>query len=195
MDFPHDFTAQFDFLTAALDDPGTDLSAVLAVLVDDVRAVVPSMLGLTVTIAETGDEVTVTSAEPDLRTVGASLRLPLDVVTATGPGTVTFYAAQPGAFVDLAADIRHAYGLNGHVVLDGHLDEPLPIGQAGITGLTEFIQVNQAIGVLIGQGHDPGTARTELHHRAGRAGSTLAAAARRLLDDLAADTRIHPLVR
>jgi hypothetical protein len=38
-----------------------------------------------------------------------------------GPGsTATFYAARPGAFVDLAADIRYAHGLDWQVVIDGH---------------------------------------------------------------------------
>ena len=186
MDSPTDFTTQFDFLTDALDDPGTDLHTVLAVLVDDVRAAIPSMLGLTVTITETGNPVTVSSAEPDVRSVGASLHLPLNEVGAADPGsTVTFYAAQPGAFVDLAADIRHAYHLNGQVVLDEHLHEAIPGRHCKITGLTEFSLINQAIGVLIAQGHHPGTARTVLHHRADQAGTTLAAAARQLLDELA----------
>jgi len=186
VDYPHDFTTQFDFLTEALDDPGTDLSAVLTVLVDDVRAAIPSMLGLTITITETGNPVTVSSAEPDPRTVGASLHLPLNVMTAADPGsTVTFYAAQPGAFVDLAADIRHTYHLNGQVVLDEHLHEALPTGHSGITGLTEFSLINRGIGVLIGRGQHPGTARTVLHHRADRAGTTLAVAARQFLVELA----------
>ena len=44
--------------------PGTDLPTVLAVLVDNLRAAVPSLLGLTVTITEAGDAVTLTAAEP-----------------------------------------------------------------------------------------------------------------------------------
>jgi hypothetical protein len=186
VDYPHDFSAQCDVLTDALDDPGTDLSAVLAVLVDDLEAAIPSMLGLTVAISETGNQVTVTSAESDLRTVGASLRLPLDEMTAATAGsTMTFYAAQPGAFVDMAADIRHAYHLNGHVVVDGHLDDVLPTGHSGITGLTEHSLINQAIGVLIGQGHHPDTTRTVLQHRADHTGGTLAGAAQHVLDELA----------
>jgi len=61
-----------------------------------------------------------------VRAVAASLHVPLDELTAADPGsTVTFYAARPGAFVDLAADIRYAQNLAGRVVIDGHLDHPL----------------------------------------------------------------------
>ena len=63
---------------------------------------------------------------------------------------VTFYASRPGAFVDLAADIRQRHNLDGQVVLDGHL-HPLrhPIAPSGVTGLVEFSVINRAIGVLI----------------------------------------------
>ena len=38
-------TDQLDALTAALDDPGTDLQTILEVLVDDLSAAVSSFLG------------------------------------------------------------------------------------------------------------------------------------------------------
>ncbi len=193
MDSHHDVTNQFDVLTDALEDPGTDLLTVLAVLVDDLRAVIPSVLGVTVTIAEAGDAVTLTSAEPGVPAApAASLHIPLDEVMAAGPGsTVTFYAARPGAFVDLAADIRYAYALDMEVVIDGHLDNAVPAagtsGGAGVTGLVELMVINRAIGVLIARGHQ-GTARSVLQLRADRAGTDLGAAAQQLLDELVPPT-------
>jgi hypothetical protein len=189
VDFPHDVTDQLDVLTEALENPGTDLPTVLAVLVDDLRAAIPSELGLTVTITQAGDTITLTTVEPHAPpATGASLHLPLDEVTAAGPGsTATFYAARPGAFVDLAADIRHAYGLDRQVVIDGHLGDPLPAAAARswtrVTGLAELSVINQAIGVLIELGHHPDTARTVLQHRADQTGTALGAAAQHLIDE------------
>jgi hypothetical protein len=191
VDSHHDVSNQFDFLTEALEDPGTDLHTVLAVLLDDLRAAIPAALGLTVTITEAGDAVTLTSTEPDVpAAAAASLHVPFDELTAAATcGTVTFYAARPGAFVDLAADIRFGYGLGGQVVIDGHLDDPLRTaghpGGTGVAGLEEMVVANRAIGVLIAQGHHPDTARSVLQRRADRAGTTLSAAAQHLLDELA----------
>jgi hypothetical protein len=47
--------------------------------------------------------------------------------------------------------------------------------------LIEFCLINRAIGVLIGQGHNPDTARSMLQHHADQAGTTLPAAAHQLL--------------
>ena len=41
---------QLGDLTLTLDDPGTDLKAILDVLCDDLTAAVPSFLGLTMTL-------------------------------------------------------------------------------------------------------------------------------------------------
>jgi len=199
VDFLHDVTDQFDVLTDALEDPGTDLQTVLAVLVDDLRAAIPSALGLTVTITEAGDAVTLTSAAPDVpATAAASLRIPLDEVSAAGPGSaVTFYAARPGAFVDLAADIRDAYGLNSQVVIDWHLDDPAfstgSPGGPGMTGLTELVVINRALGVLLGQGRHSNP-RGVLQWRADQAGTTLVAVAQQLLDELTPHPEAPPPV-
>ena len=40
-------------LTAALNDPGTDLRDVLTVVVDNLTAVVPSFVGVTITVVST----------------------------------------------------------------------------------------------------------------------------------------------
>ena len=123
MDFPHVLSEQLSALTNALDDPGIDLAAVLGDLTGDVTAAVPSFLGLSMTLLLDGRPVTLTTIDADLAAAaGASLLLPLDPLAGAGPGSsVVFYAGRPGAFVDLAADTRYAYGLDGDVVLDGHL--------------------------------------------------------------------------
>ena len=146
-------------LTEALDNPGTDLQAVLAVLADDLRAVVPSFTGLAMTVRVGGNPVTLVAVEPlGTHTAGASLQLPLEVFGA-GPagGTVVFYAANPGAFVDLGADSRRIFSLDGQVVIDGNLTSDL--GHPGIRGLTEATALNRAIGILIEQGRSSRDAR------------------------------------
>ena len=114
MDLPHPLSAQLGALTYALEDPGIDLQAVIAELAADVTAAVPSFLGLTMTLLLDGRPVTVTAIDADLAVAaGASLQLPLDPLAGAAPGSsVVFYAGRPGAFVDLAADTRYAYGLD-----------------------------------------------------------------------------------
>ena len=169
MTFSDALTAQFNALTAALDDPGTDLETILDVLVDDLSAAVSSFLGLRMTLQLDGVPVTLTAMDAGLAvTAGASLTLPLGRSTDEGPGgTVVFYARHPGAFVDLAADLQRVHDPDGQVYLDDHLpsagDQPR---WAGITGLAELSVVNQAIGVLITRGHSPAEAHAELRRRA-----------------------------
>jgi hypothetical protein len=94
-----------------------------------------------------------------------------------------FYAARPGAFVDLAADTRFAYALNGQVVLDQHVPSPTkPLTPSGISGHTEAGTVNRAIGVLIGRGHTPEKARSTLQHIADQDGVPLHCVAQQLLN-------------
>ena len=50
MEFPAWLSAQLSELTEVLDDPATDLQAILAVLIDDVTVAVPSFLGLRMTL-------------------------------------------------------------------------------------------------------------------------------------------------
>jgi len=161
---------------------------VLEVLVDDLTVAVPELLGLHLKILMAGDPISLSAGSPDALPA-ASLHVPLDKLSTADAGSaITFYAGRPGAFVDLAADIRHAYGLDGDVIVDGHLDEPLPIAadpttMTGITGLSEFSVINQAIGVLIAQGQPTETARGELARRAEQAGTTLRVAAQQLIDE------------
>lgn len=169
MDTPKPMSTQLEALTNALEDPRVDLQAVVAALATDVTAAVPSFLGLAMTLLLDNHPVTVTAIDTDVAdAAGASLRLPLEPIAGAAPGSfVVFYAGRPGAFVDLAADTRYAYSLDGAVVLDGHLAaEP----QAGIhpagTGPDEMTMINQAIGVLIARGYLPEEAHHELLRRA-----------------------------
>ena len=185
MDFPQVLSEQLSALTNALDDPGIDLAAVLGDLTGDVTAAVPSFLGLNMTLLLDGRPVTLTTIDANLAAAaGASLLLPLDPLAGAGPGSsVVFYAGRPGAFVDLAADTRYAYGLDGDVVLDGHLTTLTRAAgvHPGVNGSDEITVINQAIGVLIARGHLPEEAHDELLARAADHARGLPGAAEDLL--------------
>ncbi len=187
MPFSHRLSAQLGALTSALDEPGIDLQAVIAALTADVTAAVPSFLGLTMTLVLEGRSVTVMATDADLAAAaGASLRLPLEPLAGAAPGSsVVFYAARPGAFVDLAADTCYAYGLTEDVVLDGHLTPQSRAVQAhpGVYGSDEMRVINQAIGVLIEHGRLPDEAHEELLGRAARHGRCLPSVAKDLLTE------------
>jgi hypothetical protein len=187
MDFPHPLSEQLEVLTTALADPGADLRVIIAALAADVTAAVPSFLGLSMTLLLDGRPVTVTAIDADLAAAaGASLLLPLDPLAGAAPGSsVLFYAGRPGAFVDLAADTRYAYSLDGDVVLDPHLT-PQPRGRPlrpGVNGTDEITLINQAVGVLIARGHFPEEAHDELLARAVHHANGLQGAAADLLTE------------
>ncbi len=122
MEFPHVLCDQLAELSEALAEPGTDLQAILAVLIDDITAAVPSFLGLTMTLQIDGGPVTLTATDPDLAArANASIKLPVGPIAGGPAGTIIFYAHDPGAFTDLATSTRRAFNLDGQVVLDGHL--------------------------------------------------------------------------
>ena len=183
MEFPASLSAQLSELTDALDDPGTDLQAILAVLIDDVTAAVPSFLGLRMTLRLAGEPVTLTAVDPGtVGTARSSLQLPLDPLAGAGPGSVVvFYARAADAFVELAADTRRVYGLDGQAQLDRHL----PGRGTDIDVVTDAAQaavVHRAIGWLIDRGLSPEDAAGELRRRAAATGRTLSAAAQELLE-------------
>ena len=77
MDLHPDLIRQLNHLSEALDD-GTDLHAVLAVLADDLLAVIPGFLGLELTFAEADTALTLTTLTAGTSAaVRASLLLPL----------------------------------------------------------------------------------------------------------------------
>jgi hypothetical protein len=180
LDFHPRLIHHLDTLTEGLRD-GSDLHAILAVLVDDLTEAVPSFLGLDLILTTAADAlVTVSTMDHSrARQVRASLLLPLGLMGVGYPGTtVVYYAATPGEFTDLAAATHARYELDGNVVLDEHLT---PAAAPGITGLDELDTINQAIGVLIWQGHTPDEARAALQRIATRGKLTLLEAAARLL--------------
>ena len=139
MDFP---TADFptaEFSTALLRDlldltgsiglADDELETRLAALLSGCRAAIPSYRGLQLTVMDGTQPVTLSAVDSTgAGQISTSLRLPF---TALGPGfhrgsQAVFYAANPGAFVDLAADLGHT--LQTPVITDGsgwpagHLD-------------------------------------------------------------------------
>ena len=166
MDISAALTADLALLTQALDDSGIDLEAGLRAFTADVKVAVASFTGMTMTIAFDGHDVSFTVHDDATIQPATSLLIPLATVTPTDPAsTLLLYAATPGAFVDLAADLIYALRIEPTaLVLDGHFDPRA--GSGGITGLDEHSAINQAIGVLIGRGHTPESAQHELQRLA-----------------------------
>ena len=103
--------ADFGILAAALDEPGADLLHSLHQLGVDALAAVPAYLGLSVTVDGSEPPYTFsTFADGAAGNVRTSLRLtpPADVHDGRVAPSVALilYAATPGAFVDLSADLR-----------------------------------------------------------------------------------------
>ena len=166
MDISAALTADLALLTQALDDSGIDLEVGLRAFTADVKVAVASFTGMTMTIAFDGHDVSFTVHDDATIQPATSLLIPLATVTPTDPAsTLLLYAATPGAFVDLAADLIYALRIEPTaLVLDGHFDPRA--GSDGITGLDEHSAINQAIGVLIGRGHTPESAQHELQRLA-----------------------------
>lgn len=194
-------------LSATLSDPSEDLTTDLAdtvlLLAADARLAVRSFLGLTVTVTivahadgaggTVGDTVplrfTLLEDQAVPREVATSLLLPLPTAGAgQSQITVVLYAATPGAFVDMAADLSF---LTGHGLADVELDQHRGLaGEADITGLLEAeSSVGEAIGVLIARGRTREQAYAELDLLADDARTDRATEADRVL---AALTRKGP---
>jgi hypothetical protein len=185
-----EFAADLAVLTQALDDPDVDLGAALESLAAALQRAVASYRAMTMTIVLDGRELSFTvqrhdgpnAAEPKPAT---SLLIPLAAGTGTRPtSTLVLYAANPGAFVDLAADLSHALSAGPDaLVLDAHLPAPAPSSR--LDGLDGQVLVNQAIGVLVGRGHTPEAAGEELHRLADLDHGDLHAAAAQILHSTA----------
>jgi hypothetical protein len=177
-----------DSLSDGVHNAGPALDDTLGTLIDDIRLVVRSYLGLSMTLRHYGFPVTLTAledrADPD--DILASLRLPLTTLADVEIGSVLdLYAGQPGAFVDFAADLCHALHVpSDQVVLDEHLIPPA--NESTLTGAGDLSHINQAIGILISHGHTPEEARTELRRRARHNQATVAQVALRLIRETVA---------
>ena len=180
--------ADLDILTAALDEPGADLLRTLHQLSIDAQAAVPTYLGLCVTVdgSDTPFTFTILEAGAVAEDVRSSLRLRLPGVGDDRLSlSVAFilYAATPGTFVDLTADLAWLTGRPPiDFVLDQHL--PGPARPAAGTHLRTVSVINQAIGVLIGRGFTPEQADRELDARGERASTERHAVAQFILDTL-----------
>jgi hypothetical protein len=193
VDDPQDLVEGLSLLSDALDDPATDLQAILDVLTDDLAAAVPGYLGLTMAVQAADNPVVVTTLDIDDNTdVTATLMLPL-LPLAGITGSVIFYSRIAGAFLSLVLDAAWIFNVGVSAALDGHLPTttttatattPARAGRVGIHGLTAQCAVNQAIGVLITDGFTVPAARAELRRRATRNGQTLSEAADQLMRDL-----------
>jgi MEDS: MEthanogen/methylotroph, DcmR Sensory domain len=152
-------------------------------------AVVPSALGLSITVHISDVDLTLTTV-PEGVQPQTSLRVPLSMWAGFETGSeIVFYASTSGSLVDLAAELGWALELNitwtnqilDHVlVVDQHLT-PVP----GLSGLDDLSAVNQAVGVLLSRGRSHDVAVEDLRRAATLANSSIGAAAQALMGRLA----------
>lgn len=187
MTIPAGLTAELDLLTQALDLPGPDLAETLIRLTADAQTAVDSYLGLSIAINanRTEFDLTILKEGTQPEHVRTSLLVPLSTAAAdpsTAPASVAMilYAAAPGAFIDLAADLSWT---TGRTLGDFRLDEhhTFPVNATNPTAVGTMSSINQALGVLIGRGSTPEQAERDLHGRAARAGIELLAVATLIL--------------
>ena len=200
MDFPTVLLRDLLQLSSSIGLDDDALGAPLVTLVGELKAAVPSYRGLHLTIAENGYPVSLTAFHPsqDDDSIKTSLRVGF---AALGPGfdggsRVVFYAATPGAFVDMAADFAYALDTStttqrhparsddssdrhiqhsrdrcdGHrpIVLDADL--PPPTTTSGLVGPDQVSTVDRAVGIMIDHGHHPDHAHATLRRDAAAAG-------------------------
>ncbi len=171
LEFPVDLStalsADLKNMFRVLDLPALDVERSLLALRVDVQLAVPSFVGLSMTLMVHGHPVTLTSMDENTFTaIASSLQLPLALTAAVATGSrLVLYAATPGAFVDLAADLSFALAApDGEVAVDEDL-RPCTM-QSGLTGIAELSIINRAIGLLMGRGLTPEAAQSHLQRRA-----------------------------
>ena len=179
MIIPAGLAFELELLTQALDVPGTDLAQTLTRLAADAHTAVDSYLGLSVTITANQPPFDLTLLNEGTRRehIRASLLIPLSTAAGDGPASVALilYAATPGAFIDLAADLSF---LTGRTLAEFPLDEHRALAANSTTpGLASASVINQALGVLVGRGATLEQARRDLRQHAAAAGIALLAAA------------------
>jgi len=182
MEISETLAADLAILAQALDD-AVDIVDNLYQLSANARLAVPSYQGLTLIIADAANRLAITVLETGTRDVaGTSVLVPL---SASDPPetSLVLYAGQPGAFVDLAADLAWLTGYPvGEFVFDQHLSIPPETGTDGV--ISALSAINQAIGVLIGRGYTLEQARLELGRRAVDGGMERQAVAAMILDSI-----------
>lgn len=169
MDISAQLAADLAVLSEALDDDA-DLETTVREFAAAAKLAVSSYLGMTVTVIAGGHEVSLDVPEHARaeHEIGASLLIPLADITVTEAGSsLVLYAATTGAFVDLAADLTYALQVGPDALaLDAHLKPSFD--DSGLDGFADMTHINQAIGILIGRGHSPEGAGTELRRLAHR---------------------------
>lgn len=194
MEFPDALNNHLDELTVALDRPGTDLRAILSVLGDDISSVVPSFLGLRMTLYVDGHAVTLTAHDRGGGSAAQDyLVMSLAPQTSNEPGSsMVFYAGERGAFDEFAADlaVEHPALFEEEPGAGSTLLVVVP-GGSGITGLHELTLVNQAVGVLLDRGHTPEEARAKLRCHAESAGLSVHQVADQLLRTIRGDPAVE----
>ena len=193
MAIPAGLAAELDLLTQALDLPDTDVAETLTRLAADALTAVDSYLGLSVMIIANRSQFDLTVLEEGTKPehIRTSLLVPLstaDAAQASSPPTsvaLILYAAAPGAFIDLAADLAW---ITGRPLADFPFDEhrTLPANYTDPTPLAAMSHINQALGVLIGYGSVPEQAERDLYARAAAAGIDVVGAATLILAALKA---------
>lgn len=189
MDIAAEVVADLSLLSDAVRDPASTSTVVATVLglVTSARAAVDCLLGMTVVLGADAERVTLrfTLLDPgaDPAGVASSLRLPRPTDGASGGGpvvTVVLYAATPGAFVDLAADLAF---LGGSWLDAAELDRHRDLArEPDVTGwVLEDATVNEAVGVLLDRGRTREQARAELDTLADAAGTSRTVEATRIL--------------
>lgn len=190
--------AQLGNLTAGIEDD--TLEDALSSLVNHLRATLSSYCGLQLTVTDHGRPVTLTQFSPGSAPPVSSLCVPVAVLVPGLPlgSRVVFFAAAPGALVDLAADLSYALSLpmtTGRSSNDGRsdtrngrgpairLDQDVPSDSliSGLVGLEPLSTINRAVGLLIERGVLPETAHRTLRRGASAAGLDVLAFAAQLL--------------
>lgn len=180
-----DLAASLELLNEALEDPDVDFAADVAALTAAARNAVHSYLGLTIIFSGDPAVAITVFAEPGpMPATRASLRMPMPGNDIGDVGVVfILYASQPGAFVDLAADLAWMSARTStQFVLDQHLQ---PHAQPdGTVTLRDAMLINQAIGVLISRGATPDAALRDIDALTARDGIDRTAAAASILATL-----------
>jgi len=187
VDMPAGLAADLTQLTDALADPDADLAAMVAATHESLSTLISSALGVAITVRTAGVEVCVSTVDRSAPPASTSLAVPLSgwtdgTLDGTLDGSVVFYAATPGALVDLAADLGWLLGERESLVLDGDL--PPRLSDQAVVGLHELSVIGQACGVLITRGRSTEGARAELDQAALLSGTTVDVIAERLIRDL-----------
>ncbi len=175
MDISTSISTDLSAFLIDLDPAGPDVLEALAGLRRDLVATVPSFQGLRLVLQFDGTPIALTLADGSLPPV-TTLRLQLWwLSTDQGASSITFFAAVPGAFVDLAADL--SYGLRlpeGVITLDQSSRAVLSeVLASGLSGLSDLTALNRAIGMLLEHGYTEVRARAELNRRAAASGRSL----------------------